>query len=102
MDENKLTRLFAAARNESAPAPPDGFAAEFLRLLGRELRSGPSATASLWDQLDALFPRLALAAAVVIVLCLAADWGVTAAGLPGISDGTAQVATQYFLDAGQL
>jgi hypothetical protein len=42
---------------------------------------------------------VALAAGAVIVLCLAADWGLSEAGLPGVTDGASQVASQYFFNA---
>jgi hypothetical protein len=69
MNENKLKRLFDSARKETAPAVPPDFAAGVLRAVRRE--PGPRAVApfSIFDQLNYLFPRLALAAVVVILLC---------------------------------
>jgi anti-sigma-K factor RskA len=95
MNGNKLKQLFAAARNESAPAPSAEFAAEVMRAAHRQPQPEPAASCSVWEHLNGWFPRVALAAAAVIVLCLAADWGLTTAGLPGISDGAAQVSSQY-------
>lgn len=102
MMEKKLTKLFAAARNLSAPAPSAEFAADVMRVAQREPRPGLAASGSIWEHLNGWFPRLALTAAAVILLCLAADWGVTAAGLPGISDGAAQVTSQYLFNAEDL
>ena len=99
MNEKKLKQLFTAARNESAPAPAPGFAAEVLRAVHHEPPAVSADSLSMWEQLNGLFPRLALAAAVVILLCLAADWSLTAAGLPGVSDGAAQVTSQYLFNA---
>ena len=102
MNGNKLKQLFAAARNESAPAPSAEFAADVLRAVQREPLGLPMDSVSVWEPLNAWFPRIALASAVLIVLCLAADWGLTAAGLPGLSDGAAQVASQYLFDPEDL
>jgi len=86
-----------AARHEPAPVPPADFAADVVRTIRR---TGPVAapeTLSIFDQLNGLFPRLAWAAAAVIVLSLAADWGLTAAGLPSLGDGASQISAQWFL-----
>ena len=101
MNEKKLNQLFASARNESAPAPPADFAADVLRAMHREPQLKPEAF-SIFDQLNLLFPRVALAAAAVIVLCMAADFGLTAAGLPEIGDGAAQVSAQFLFNAEEL
>lgn len=102
MNENKLKQLFASARNETAPAPPEGFAGDVVRAI----RRGPPVAAppalSLADQLNRLFPRLALAAVAAIVLCLAADYGMTAAGVPELNDGVSQISAQWLLVPGGL
>jgi len=77
--------------------PPDDFAADVLRAIRREGPVATRETISVFDQLNLLFPRLALAASAVIVLCLAADYGLTAAGVPGLSDGVSQLSAQWFL-----
>ena len=63
MNENKLKQLFESARQETAPAPPPDFAADILRAV----RCGPPLKRmenfSVFDQLNLLFPRIALAAA---------------------------------------
>lgn len=102
MNEKKLKQLFAAARNESAPAPPPDFAADVLRAVNREPASPLAEVVSVWDHLNALFPRIALAACAIIILCLAADWGLTEAGLPGITDGATQATSQYVVDPENL
>lgn len=101
MNENKLSRLFAAARNQPAAAAPADFAADVLRAIHRK-PPRPAEPGTVWDQLNGLFPRLAWAAALVIVLCVAADLGLTAAGLPGLSEGAAQVTSQYLFNAEDL
>lgn len=102
MNEKKIKQLFAAARNEPAPGVPPEFADDVLRAIRREQPSRSQWTFSLWENLNAWFPRVALAAAAVILLCLAADWGLTAAGLPGITDGTVQMTSQYLFDSEDL
>lgn len=102
MNENKLKRLFAAARNEPTPLASPDFHADVLRAVRHEPSPIPAAAAILWDHLNALFPRVALAAAAVIVLCVAADYGLTAAGLPGVSDGAAQVTSQFLFNSDDL
>jgi hypothetical protein len=102
MNENKLKQLFASARNDTAPAPSADFAGDVLRAVRREPLPGLAESFSVREQLNALFPRLALAAAVVIVLCVAADWGLTAAGVPGISDGATQLTSQFLFNSEDL
>lgn len=95
MNKNKLKQLFASARKEPAPAPSPEFAANVLRIIRREPPSMAAGSFSVWEHLNRLFPRLALAAIVVIILCVAADWGMTAAGVPGVSDDVSQAAALY-------
>ena len=101
MNENKMNQLFAAARNQTAPLPSAGFAADVSRAVRREPPL-PPALFSICDQLDFWFPRLALAAVAVIVLCVAADFGLTAAGLPEVGDGAAQASAQFLFNADDL
>jgi len=97
MNENKLKKLFASAQQEIVPAPPEDFAADVLRAIRHEPQITGAETFSLFDQLNLLFPRIAVAAAVIILLCVAADYGATAAGMPGLEDGAAQLSAQQLL-----
>jgi hypothetical protein len=97
MNNRKLKRLFASARQETAPVPPEDFAADVLRAIRREPPAAAPESIPIFDQLNRWFPRLALAASAVIVLCVAADFGLTAAGVPGLSDGVSQLSAQWFL-----
>ena len=97
MNHRKLKQLFASARRESAPVPPEDFAADVLRAIRREPPVAAPETISMFDQLNLWFPRLALAASAVIVLCVAADYGLTVAGMPGLSDGVSQLSAQWFM-----
>ncbi len=81
MNENKLKKLFTAARKETAPAPPPDFANDVLRAARREPVTQAARPFSIFEQLNFLFPRLALAAAALIVLCAIGNFM-----LPGADD----------------
>jgi hypothetical protein len=98
MNEKKLKQLFAAARQEPAPAPAPDFAADVVRAVRQEPPSKLIERFSIFDQLNRWFPRVALAAAAVIILCVAADYGLTAAGLPELNDSVSQASSQLFFD----
>jgi hypothetical protein len=97
MNEGKIKQLFAAARKETAPVPTEDFAADVLRAIRCEPHAGSSETTSVFDQLNLLFPRLALVSALAIILCAAVDFGLTIAGAPGLGDGVLQISAQWFL-----
>jgi hypothetical protein len=95
MNEQKLKKLFAAAQNETAPAPSADFAADVLRAVRLEKQIPSPEAFSIFDQLNQLFPKLAWVSATVIVLGVAADFGLTAAGIPNLSDGVSQISSQW-------
>ena len=95
MSEQKFQKLLVAARNEAAPAPAADFAGAVLHAVRREPTVASPATVSLFDQLNLLFPRFALAAVVVIALGVAADFGLTAAGLPDLGEGVSEISAQW-------
>ncbi|MGA3284917.1 MAG: hypothetical protein ABSD57_10730 [Verrucomicrobiota bacterium] len=97
MNKRKLNQLFELARNEPAPAPPENFAADVLRAVHHEPQGTVAEALSVFDQLNFLFPRIAFAAAAAIVLCVAVDFGLTAAGMPGLGDGVSQISAQWLL-----
>ncbi len=66
----KLEFLFKAARSEPPPSASPGFDARVMRTVRAGFRPQPL---SLFDQLDAWFPRLAVGAVLVIGACLLAD-----------------------------
>jgi hypothetical protein len=69
----KLDLLFKAARGEAPPPAPADFDAEVMRVLRLSSRPKPL---SLFEQLDAWFPRLAVSAALLIGFSVLADnWG---------------------------
>jgi hypothetical protein len=97
MNKRKLNRLFELARSESAPAPPEDFAADVLRAVHREGQVAASEALTISDPLNRLFPRLVFVAAAVIVLCVMVDFGLTATGMPGLGDGLVQISSQWLL-----
>lgn len=97
MNDRKLKQLFASARKEAASAPPADFATDVLRAIRREPPAAAPEIIPVFDQLNLWFPRLALAASTVIVLCFALDYGLTAAGVPSLSDGVSQLSAQWLL-----
>jgi anti-sigma-K factor RskA len=99
MNEKKLKQLFDAARQDAAPAAPADFAADVLRAVYRAPPPMPAEASSVLEQLNGWFPRVGLAAAAIIVLCVAADWSLTAAGLPGVGEGAAQATSQYLFNS---
>lgn len=106
MNPKKLQHLFAAARREAPPSPPADFAGDVLRAIHNSpsaaVPSAPAPSLSLADQLNPLFPRIALAALAVIALGIAADYGLSAAGGPDLTDGMAQISAQWFVTPGGL
>ena len=87
----RLEHLFRAARNEPPLAPGPGFAEQVLRAA---LRDQPAQPPSLWEQLGAMFPRLALTSATLIVLFLAADLWHSNLEQPDIGSGLAQMSDE--------
>lgn len=74
MNNQKLQKLFAAARRQPAPEPPADFAADVLRAARQSSAAPGTQSWSLFDQLNAWFPRIAIAATAVILLCAALEY----------------------------
>ena len=92
MNDTKLKNLFAAARREVPPAATDGFDLLVMQAVRRE--PARRAATTIFDELNALFPRFAWAAISVIAVCVAGDW---LAGAPSLTDGVAQISQQWLL-----
>ena len=99
MNEKKLNQLFGAARKETALLPEAGFENLVLSAIRREARTGATESFSLFDQLSAWFPRLAWATALVVALCVAADFGLASFEVPSLTDGVAQISDQWLFAA---
>jgi len=83
----KLNRLFAAAKRETPAAPTEGFAS----LVMQQIQRNPArAELSISDLLGRWYPRLAIAAAAVIALCVIGDF-VSSSNAPSLSESAAQL-----------
>jgi hypothetical protein len=96
MNDEEMKRLMVSARREVAPSPPEGFAARVMMAVRREPRALPM---TLWEQLDAIFPRLAFAAAAVIAACLLADFCHSAMRPSDLSAGLDEISEQWLYAA---
>jgi len=102
MNEQKFKHLLAIAGAEKPPVPAATFASDMMRLVRGMPRLPKPLTFSLFDQLNRLFPRIATAAAAIILLCFAGDFVCTLTGLPDVGEATAQLATDNLFDVEDL
>ena len=92
MNNRKLRELFRAAKEEKPAAPTEGFDL----LVMQQVRRNPARTElSITDVLGRWFPRLALAAAAVIALCVVTEFVSTG---PDLTDSAAQLSAQYLAE----
>lgn len=96
MNDEKLKKLFAAARSEMPPTPPSGFDEQVIRAMRNEVRRAP---VSLWEQLDALFPRLAIASVLVVGACVLGDYYYSAVHPAGLEAEVNAIAEQWAFPA---
>lgn len=82
--------------------PSHDFAGDVLRAIRNNPQIARTKTFSIFDQLNLLFPRIAIASAIIILLCVAADYGVTAAGTPDLSEGAAELSAQQLLPSNEF
>jgi hypothetical protein len=94
MNDEKLKKLFELARAEAAPIPPEGFDSRVIRALASEI---PAPPISLWDQIEALFPRVAMGTALVMLICLLGDFCYSAAYPAGLSGDVNEISEQWLL-----
>ncbi|HEX4263399.1 MAG TPA: hypothetical protein VH597_03585 [Verrucomicrobiae bacterium] len=92
MNDKKLNHLFNASRRGTPAAPAEGFET----LVMRQIQRDPvRAELSISDVLGLWFPRLAVAAAAVIAMCVISDF--VSSG-PSLTDSAAQLSVQYFAE----
>jgi hypothetical protein len=96
MKKDKLEELLRAAGTESLPAAPADFEGDVMRAIRAQPRHQP---VSLFDQLDALFPRLATASVVVIACCGLLVLGSAAFGESSLTDKVTELSEQWFFAA---
>lgn len=92
MNENKMRKLFDAARSEPPAQPGTNFAAGVMRAVRQSREPGPI---SVFGQLGDLFPRLAVAAVLVIGLFVAADFCAAAVDQSDLTSGVTQLSDQW-------
>lgn len=97
MKKQKLNQLFEAARKQVSPAPPNNFEVRVLREIQRE----PAGTmkASLFDQLNFLFPRVAVGAVAIVIACTLFE---VLADSPDLADSAAQASDQLLFSVNDL
>lgn len=92
MNAKKLKQLLNAARRENPPAPTEGFDA----LVMRQIQCNPArAELSISDLLGLWFPRLAVAAAALIAVCVISD---ALSSGPSLTESAAQLSDQFFVE----
>ncbi|HXT10938.1 MAG TPA: hypothetical protein VN873_05185 [Candidatus Angelobacter sp.] len=92
MNEKKLNALLSAAQRETPIAAAGGFE----RLVMQQIQRDPARMElSISDVLNRWFPRLAVVAAAIIVLCAVGDY--VSAG-PTLSESAAQLSYPYFAE----
>jgi len=96
MNDKKLNQLFAAARRETPPVVPAGFAERVQRGLGQSSAS-TTTVVSFWDQLNHNFARYAVAAAAMIMLCAAVELSQSFNHDPSIADDVNQICSDWML-----
>ena len=75
MNDTRLREMFRAAQKESAPEPPFAFSRSVVASIQREQRE-VSAT-SIFDLLNQLFPKVAIASFAIVAVCFASDLLIT-------------------------
>jgi hypothetical protein len=85
MNDPKLNRLFNAAKHETPVAPNEGFAFLVMRQIQSDT-GRPEPTVS--DVLGMWFPRLAMAAAALIAICVISE-AVISSNAPSLSESAA-------------
>ena len=93
MKDHKVNKLFRLARRENPPPVSEDFA----RRVMQQIRRDGLDPISFLEQMNALFPRLALTAVVVIVLCAGVD--VVSAQFAGVdlNEGIARISCEWLL-----
>jgi hypothetical protein len=97
MSEKKLNQLWQAAKSIPAPSAPVTLAGDVVRALQREPALATPNPPTLFEELNARFPRLAVASLVVLGLGVAANLALGPMEATDLGDGSAPVSTQEWL-----
>jgi hypothetical protein len=96
MKDKKLNQLFAAARRETAPTVPAGFAERVQRSLASTELAEP-VVIGFFDQLNRNFTRYAVGAAAAIALCAAIEVSQAFSHDTSIDDDVEQICSDWML-----
>lgn len=99
MNGRKLNQLFRAARSDTPPAAAPGFENLVLAALRQPGGAPVPDEVSWFDQLGNWFPRLAMGAALVVVLCVTADYGLSAMAAADLTDSLTELSEQWLFAA---
>ena len=94
MNDAKLKKLFHAAQKEIAPEPSSAFSRTVVASIRRENQE----PASLFDLLNQLFPKVAVASIIVIGVCFGSDLLLAEKDL-SLSTDIVEVAEQWLFAA---
>jgi hypothetical protein len=92
MKNNKLERLLNLAKKETPPEVGLEFESRVMRVIRQESSVRP---VSLLEQLSALFPRLALASILAIVLSATTDFVLTRASATDLASGVSSISEDW-------
>lgn len=95
MKDKKLNQLFAAARRETPPAVPAGFAERVQHSLEQSGISNAPVVVSFLDQLNRNFTRYAVSAAAMIMLCAALELGQSYTSDTSVDDDLNQICADW-------
>lgn len=99
MKDRKLNQLFRAAAKDTPPGAAPGFENLVLAAIREPAVRRETEAGSLLEQLSRLFPRIAVSTAVVIVLCVAADYGLARRAPADLTDSLTELSEQWLFAA---
>ena len=92
MKSSKLQQLFSRAQTDTPPCPRSDFEARVMREIRKECRPAP---VTLFNQLNDMFPRFALAAVVLMVICAVGDLWSSGGYEQDLTSGLAQASQDW-------
>ena len=102
MTRKKLDQLFQAARAVAAPAASATLAEDVERALRQEPPAASHVPPSLFEELNARFPRLALTALVALVVGVAVNLALSATDPADLGEGLTQISAPAWLVPGEF
>jgi hypothetical protein len=101
MSRQKLNQLFQAAQRVAPPAASATLAENVARALRQEPLEARPAPASLFEELNAWFPRLALLTLVVLAVGVAVNLALGASDPADLGAGLTQISAPWWLVPGE-